>query len=107
MKKVMIAGGLLGFLIGVTFGLVQGSSWPSILWRASVATAVAGMLMRWWGNFLVASLQAAHAERLSAAAAMAAAPAPIPASGSGSSVSGLLGAASGAALASPAKRNSK
>ncbi len=68
MKKVMIAGGLLGFLIGVSFGLVQGSTWPSILWRACVATMVAGLLMRWWGNFLVASLQAAHAERSTAGA---------------------------------------
>ena len=75
MKKVMIAGGLLGFLIGVTFGLVQGSAWPSILWRASVATLVAGMLMRWWGNFLVASLQASHIERNTASAALSPSPA--------------------------------
>lgn len=68
MKLVMITGGLTGFLIGAAFGLAQGSPWPSIIWHSCIATAIAGMLMRWWGHVLVSSLHAAHAEKLAAAA---------------------------------------
>ena len=50
MKKLMIMGGLLGFLIGITVGLAQNSSWPSILWRSRAAALAAGFLLRWWGS---------------------------------------------------------
>ncbi|MBI3416257.1 MAG: hypothetical protein HY043_13265 [Verrucomicrobia bacterium] len=63
MKLLMILGGLIGFLIGITFGLVQESSWPSIFWRASIAAYASGVLMRWWGRAWVQGLQAAHRER--------------------------------------------
>lgn len=64
MKKLMILGGLLGFLIGLVFGLVQGSSWPSIVWKASVATLLAGLLVRWWGRIWVRSLHESYEARL-------------------------------------------
>jgi hypothetical protein len=64
MKRLMILGGLMGFCIGVAFGLVQGSAWPSILWRACAATYAAGLLMRWWGRVWIQGLQQSYQERL-------------------------------------------
>ena len=69
MKKFMITGGLLGFLIGLVFGMVQESSWPSVIWRASVASLGAGILVRWWGGLWVRCLQQAYEEKLAAAEA--------------------------------------
>jgi hypothetical protein len=64
MKLLMILGGLVGFVIGITFGIAQESPWPSVIWRASIGAYVAGMLMRWWGRVWVRGLQAAHHERI-------------------------------------------
>ena len=64
MKLLMILGGLVGFVIGITFGIAQESPWPSVIWRASIGAYVAGMLMRWWGRVWVRGLQAAHDERI-------------------------------------------
>ena len=66
MKLLMILGGLIGFLIGISFGLVQESSWPSVFWRASIAAYASGFLMRWWGKVWVQGLQAAYQERRAA-----------------------------------------
>jgi len=66
MKLLMILGGLVGFVIGITFGIAQESAWPSVIWRASIGAYVAGMLMRWWGRVWVRGLQEAHYERLAA-----------------------------------------
>ena len=69
MKKLMMLGGLLGFSIGLVFGLAYGSSWPSIIWRASVATLCAGWLIRWWGGVWVRSLRDGYAESLASESA--------------------------------------
>lgn len=66
MKLLMILGGLVGFVIGITFGIAQESPWPSVIWRASIGAYIAGMLMRWWGRVWVRGLQEAHHERLAA-----------------------------------------
>lgn len=66
MKYLMILGGLLGFGIGLIFGWIQESSWPSILWRASVAAYVAGLLLRWWGRIWMQGLRQAHLEQAAA-----------------------------------------
>ena len=64
MKKLMIAGALVGFLIGVLFGLSQGTSWPDILWRSSIACFAASLLFRWWGRVWLQALRQAHLEKL-------------------------------------------
>ena len=66
----MILGGLIGFLIGISFGIAQGSAWPAVIWRASIATFLAGILLRWWGAVWVKGLRQAHRERLAAAEKM-------------------------------------
>ena len=70
MKKLMILGGLIGFLIGTAVGLAQHSPWSSILWRASVAALVAGYLLRWWGQVWMNGLAEAYQEKLAAAEAL-------------------------------------
>ena len=70
MKKLMIMGGLAGFLTGISAGLAQNSSWSSILWRASVAAVVGGYLLRWWGQVWFNGLAEAHQEKLAAAEAL-------------------------------------
>ena len=64
MKKLMIAGALIGFLTGILFGLSQGTSWPDILWRSSVACFVASLLFRWWGRVWLQALRQAQAEKM-------------------------------------------
>ncbi|HTI70740.1 MAG TPA: hypothetical protein VMF06_12290 [Candidatus Limnocylindria bacterium] len=71
MKKLMILGAMLGFLIGATFGILQECSWPAVLWRSSVAAAAAGLLLRWWGKLWISGLRAAYAAKNAAAIAQA------------------------------------
>ena len=67
MKLLMIIGGLMGFSIGVGLSLIHGNSWPSVILRASIATCIAGFLMRWWGQVWMKSLKQALIERARAA----------------------------------------
>ena len=64
MRLWMILGGLIGFVIGISFGIAQGSAWPAVIWRASIATFLAGVLLRWWGAVWVKGLRQAQRERL-------------------------------------------
>jgi len=70
MKKLMITGGLIGFVMGVSIGLAQHSSWSSILWRASVAALAAGYLLRWWGQVWINGLNEAYQQKLAVAEAL-------------------------------------
>jgi len=63
MRVMMVFGGLVGFSIGLAFGLANASPWPSIIWRASFASLAAGLLMRWWGRVWMRSLREAQIER--------------------------------------------
>jgi hypothetical protein len=64
MKRLMILGALIGFSSGVIFGLLQGSPWPEVLWRASVACFASSYLFRWWGRVWLHALRASQLERL-------------------------------------------
>jgi hypothetical protein len=50
MKALLLFGGLLGFGIGLVFGWVQESAWPTCLWHACLAAYLGGLLLRWWGR---------------------------------------------------------
>jgi hypothetical protein len=79
MKLLMILGGLIGFAIGIFAGLAQGSAWPDLFWRASVASLLAGVALRWWGRVWMRSLQESIRERATEAAKPSAPPAAAPA----------------------------
>jgi hypothetical protein len=66
MKKLTTLGGLLGFLIGTGFGLMQEVEWSSIVWRASISAAAAGLLFRWWGGLWIRGLRESHLQKLNA-----------------------------------------
>ncbi len=57
MKSLMILGSIIGFLIGAAFALGTQSSWPTSLWRASVAALAGGILIRWWGKMWMNGLR--------------------------------------------------
>lgn len=69
MKKQMILGALIGFVLGTASGWSQDCSWPTILWRATVCACAAGMLLRLWARVWAASLQKVATDRLAARAA--------------------------------------
>ncbi len=56
----------MGFSIGIGLGLIHGTTWPSVILRASIGAYLAGLLMRWWGQVWIKSLQQAHHERRAA-----------------------------------------
>lgn len=69
MKKLMITGGLLGFLIGVGMGATTpGSEGAAVIFRASVMAVIVGLLLRWWGQVWMWAWRQAHAENVEAAA---------------------------------------
>jgi ribose/xylose/arabinose/galactoside ABC-type transport system permease subunit len=63
MRSLILLGGLIGFGIGVGFGLMQGKTMPSIMLHACVATYASGMLLRWWGRVWIRNVQQANQER--------------------------------------------
>lgn len=63
MKKLMIMGGLTGFLIGFGVGIINDVAWPALFLRASVTALVAGVLMRWWGSLWIRGLQDSLAQK--------------------------------------------
>lgn len=69
MKRLVIIGGMIGFLTGVSLGLsTDGATWSGIFLRSAVATLVGGALLRWWGNTWVETLREVNNQRLAALA---------------------------------------
>jgi hypothetical protein len=67
MKRLILIGGMIGFLTGTGLGLsTEGASWPGIFLRSAVATLVGGMLLRWWGNNWVEMLREVHNQQMAA-----------------------------------------
>jgi hypothetical protein len=64
MKSLMILGALIGFSIGLLFGLADNGQWPGALWRASAAAVIASVMLRWCGRVWVKSLRNAAEQRL-------------------------------------------
>ena len=69
MKALMILGALIGFLIGLGFGLAGRSPWPDALWRACAAALAAAVLTRWWSRVWLRGLREALEQRHGAKAA--------------------------------------
>jgi hypothetical protein len=68
MKKLMVTGGMLGFSSTVLIGMLDvGVAWPGILWRASVAALVTGLMFRWLGRVWISCIQQLQEERIAAA----------------------------------------
>lgn len=63
MKLMMLLGGIIGFGIGIGFGLAESSAGPEALWRAAAAALIGGVLMRWWGRVWVKNLRQAQQEQ--------------------------------------------
>ncbi|MCX8155499.1 MAG: hypothetical protein N3J91_03435 [Verrucomicrobiae bacterium] len=66
---MMLLGGIIGFGIGIGFGLAESSAGPEALWRAAAAALLGGVLMRWWGRVWVKSLRQAQQDQAARAAA--------------------------------------
>lgn len=67
MKLLMIIGGLIGFLIGISMGWARQNDWSSMLWRAALAAYLCGLLFRWWGGIWLRSLREVGEQRLATA----------------------------------------
>jgi len=66
MKALMILGAIVGFLIGIGFGLAGNSPWPASLWRGCAAALIAAVLVRWWSRVWVKGLRDALHDRRTA-----------------------------------------
>lgn len=66
MRKFMITGALLGFVIGGSSGVIQRASGGEVFWRAAVSAGVLGILMRWWWGVWRRSLHEAQMKRINA-----------------------------------------
>lgn len=66
MKPLLLLGAVIGFLTGIILGLLNQSSWPSILWRSALAALAIGVLFRWWGRCWSQNLRSSQQERFAA-----------------------------------------
>lgn len=64
MQTLVITGSALGFLVGMSAGLVTDNPWSSVIWRSCVAACLAGWMFRWWVGVTVKNLKLAQEERL-------------------------------------------
>jgi hypothetical protein len=65
---MMLIGGLLGFGTGLLAALARNCEWSSVLWRASIAAYMGGLLMKWWGRVWVDSLHQLQMQKVAEAA---------------------------------------
>ncbi len=64
MKTLMIVGGMVGFLIGIGFGIAQQGDWPSVFWKACLVAYASGLLMRWWGRIWIKCIHESYRDKL-------------------------------------------
>ncbi len=60
MKKSMMLGGLIGFLLGMSLALLQHCTWSVVFWRASAASLVCGLMLRWWMRQWISGFRASQ-----------------------------------------------
>lgn len=85
MRLMMLTGAMLGFGVGITFSLMHGSTWPTVMWHACIAAYVTGIVFRWWARHWVSNLRLALVEKHEAAVRAAT---PTPSGGPGGSGGG-------------------
>jgi galactitol-specific phosphotransferase system IIC component len=68
MKKFMLTGTIIGFLLGIGLGIAGRTDWPSIFLHAAAAAAALGLLMRWWAGVWLRGLRASCEQRQQAEA---------------------------------------
>jgi len=70
MKAFTILGSIFGFLTGVGFGLLNNTSWPTMLWHASAAALLMALLARWWSRMWLLGLRDSAEQRRRARAVL-------------------------------------
>jgi hypothetical protein len=73
MKFVVFIGGVFGFALAATTGLLTGRGLDRVLFDAAVGTLVGGLLFRWLWNVLLSGVRENYLARQRAAAAASAA----------------------------------
>jgi hypothetical protein len=69
MKRLVLIGGMIGFLIGVGLGLCsEGASWPGVFLRAALTCVIGGIVLRWWGRTWVDAIRDVHNQQMAALA---------------------------------------
>jgi hypothetical protein len=63
MKKLLLVGGLMGFAIGMGFGLIHGETLPEAVLKACIALYLGALLMRWWGRAWMKALEESRRDR--------------------------------------------
>ena len=76
MKNVVLIGGVLGFALAGTTGLLAGRAFDRVLLDAALGCLVGGLLFRWLWSVLLAGVREVFLARQRAATA-AAKPAPV------------------------------
>lgn len=64
MKLLMTAGAIFGFLGSLTLGVANDGEWGTMLWRATAAALVCGLMLRWWGRLWLKCLVEVQQESL-------------------------------------------
>jgi hypothetical protein len=64
MRLLMVLGGAIGFSIGVLMGFAHDCPPLTMLWRASVAALLSGVVLRWWGRVWMESYRQAQRQKM-------------------------------------------
>ena len=64
MKHLMILGGMIGFIGSGILGWMAREETLWLLVKASIATCIGGLMLRWWGHLWLNSLKVAVREEM-------------------------------------------
>jgi hypothetical protein len=71
MKSLLLAGGALGWAVGMGVSYLRGQSWTDSLWHGCLAAYLTALLMRWWGRAWRKGLEQSLQDREKAESAIA------------------------------------